>query len=242
MATTTNYGWTTPDDTSLVKDGAAAIRTLGSSVDTTTKALNPSTTLGDIEYRSSTANTNTRLGIGSTGQILTVSGGVPTWATPAGGGGMTELATGSITTTLNLTSISQDYRELVLYVSDFTSGSANSCLFRVNNDSGSNYYQVVTKQVAANAGSVDAANGSTSIDLIANDRAANTNDNHVVVRIPNYTVAAYKLITYSSFVTLDGGTTWGTSQGTIGYKSSTAISQLNLLGNTAGTYTLYGVK
>jgi hypothetical protein len=33
MATTTNYGWTTPDDTSLVKDGASAIRTLGSSID-----------------------------------------------------------------------------------------------------------------------------------------------------------------------------------------------------------------
>jgi hypothetical protein len=79
MATTTNYGWTTPDDTDLVKDGAAAIRTLGSSVDTTTKALNPSTTLGDIEYRSSTANTNTRLPIGTTGQILSVVGGVPSW-------------------------------------------------------------------------------------------------------------------------------------------------------------------
>jgi hypothetical protein len=81
MANTTNYNWETPDDTDLVKDGAAAIRTLGSSVDITTKALNPSTTLGDIEYRSATANTNTRLGIGSTGQVLTVAGGVPTWAT-----------------------------------------------------------------------------------------------------------------------------------------------------------------
>ena len=87
MATTTNYAWETPDDTDLVKDGAAAIRTLGSSIDTTTKALNPSTTLGDIEYRSSTANTNTRLAIGTTGQVLTVSGGVPSWATPAAGGG-----------------------------------------------------------------------------------------------------------------------------------------------------------
>jgi hypothetical protein len=85
MATTTNYGWTTPDDTSLVKDGAAAIRTLGSSVDTTTKALNPSTTLGDIEYRSATANTNTRLAIGTTGQVLAVSGGVPAWTSPVGG-------------------------------------------------------------------------------------------------------------------------------------------------------------
>ena len=84
MATTTNYGWTTPDDTALVKDGASAIRSLGTSVDTTTKNLNPSTTLGDIEYRSSTANTNTRLGIGTTGQVLTVAGGVPSWATPGG--------------------------------------------------------------------------------------------------------------------------------------------------------------
>jgi hypothetical protein len=85
MATTTNYSWTTPDDTSLVKDGAAAIRSLGSSIDTTTKNLNPATTLGDIQYRSSTANTNTRLPIGSTGNVLTVAGGVPTWAAPAAG-------------------------------------------------------------------------------------------------------------------------------------------------------------
>lgn len=98
MATTTNYAWETPDDTDLVKDGAAAIRTLGSSIDTTTKALNPETTLGDISYRSSTANTKTRLGIGSTGQVLTVSGGVPVWATPAGGGKVLQVVQGTSTT------------------------------------------------------------------------------------------------------------------------------------------------
>ena len=81
MATTTNYGWTTPDDTDLVKDGAAAIRTLGSSVDTTTKNLNPETTLGDMSFRSATSNVNTRLPIGSSGQHLTVVAGVPAWAT-----------------------------------------------------------------------------------------------------------------------------------------------------------------
>lgn len=42
------------------------------------------TTTGDIIYASS-ANTPARLGIGSTSQVLTVSGGVPTWATPAAG-------------------------------------------------------------------------------------------------------------------------------------------------------------
>jgi len=104
MATTTNYGWTTPDDTALVKDGASAIRTLGTSVDTTTKALNPSTTLGDIEYRSSTANTNTRLGIGTTGQVLSVSGGVPSWTTPSAGGPANAVAT--VNTTQSTTSSS----------------------------------------------------------------------------------------------------------------------------------------
>jgi hypothetical protein len=84
MATTTpNYGWSVPTSTDLVKDGATAIETLGDSVDATVKALNPSTTLGDIEYRSATANTNTRLAVGTTGQVLTVAAGVPSWATPA---------------------------------------------------------------------------------------------------------------------------------------------------------------
>jgi len=104
MATTTNYGWTTPDDTGLVKDGASAIRTLGTSVDTTTKNLNPSTTLGDIEYRSSTANTNTRLGIGSTGNVLTVAGGVPTWAAPAGGGKVLQVVHANTSSTTTITS------------------------------------------------------------------------------------------------------------------------------------------
>ena len=105
MATTTNYGWTTPDDTALVKDGAAAIRTLGTSVDTTTKNLNPSTTLGDIEYRSSTANTNTRLGIGATGTVLTVAAGVPSWATPASQK-VLQVVNGVITTTTAITATS----------------------------------------------------------------------------------------------------------------------------------------
>ena len=34
MANTTNFGWETPDDTDLVKDGALAIRTLAGAIDT----------------------------------------------------------------------------------------------------------------------------------------------------------------------------------------------------------------
>ena len=85
MANTTNYNWETPDDTDLVKDGAAAIRTLGSSIDTTTKNLNPQTTTGALAYRSATANVNTALPIGTAGQVLRVNSGAtaPEWATTA---------------------------------------------------------------------------------------------------------------------------------------------------------------
>jgi hypothetical protein len=144
MATTTNYSWTTPDDTALVKDGAAAIRTLGSSIDTTTKNLNPSTTLGDIEYRSSTANTNTRLGIGSTGNVLTVAGGVPTWAAPAGGGSNWSLlnAGGTALTgasTITVSGISGKDKIMVL-VSTASSDAGATISLRFNADSGANYY------------------------------------------------------------------------------------------------------
>ena len=44
MATTTNFGWETPDDTDLVKDGALAIRTLGSAIDTSLVDLKGGTT------------------------------------------------------------------------------------------------------------------------------------------------------------------------------------------------------
>ena len=81
MATTTNYSWTTPDDTDLVKDGASAIRTLGSAADTTVKDLNPGTTAGDIDYYTS-STAKARIGIGTAGQILQVNSGAtaPEWA------------------------------------------------------------------------------------------------------------------------------------------------------------------
>ena len=44
MPTTSNFGWTTPADTDLVKDGAAAIRTLGNGIDTSFLDLKGGTT------------------------------------------------------------------------------------------------------------------------------------------------------------------------------------------------------
>ena len=65
--TTTNFGWTVPADTDLVKDGAAAIRTALGGVDTS---------MVDLKG-------------GTTGQILSKTSNTDldfTWATPATGG------------------------------------------------------------------------------------------------------------------------------------------------------------
>ena len=132
MATTTNYSWETPDDTDLVKDGALASRTLGSSIDTTVKNLNPETTLGDIAYRSSTANVKTRLGIGTTGQVLTVSGGVPSWATPAAAGKIGQVINALYDTETSTTSTS--YGDTGLSASITPSATSSKVLIIVSLD------------------------------------------------------------------------------------------------------------
>ena len=54
MATTTNFGWETPDDTDLVKDGAAAIRTALNGVDTSFAELKGGTSGQILSKNSST--------------------------------------------------------------------------------------------------------------------------------------------------------------------------------------------
>jgi hypothetical protein len=129
MPTTTNYGWTTPADTDLVKDGAAAIRTLGSSIDTTVfanaSAGIPKTIVdakGDL-IAGTASDTVSRLAVGTNGQVLTADSAEATgmkWGTIAAGG-MTLLSTTTLSgTTTDITSISGSYKDLIFIVSGET--------------------------------------------------------------------------------------------------------------------------
>ena len=82
---TTNYGFVLPTSTDLVTDLPADFDVALQGVDTRLKALQPGTTLGDLAYSSATANTNTRLALGTAGQVLTVNSGAtaPEWKTSA---------------------------------------------------------------------------------------------------------------------------------------------------------------
>lgn len=148
MATTTNYAWETPDDTDLVKDGAAAIRTLGSSIDSTV-FTNASASIaktiidakGDL-ISATAADTPARLAVGTNGQVLVADSTASTglaWATPTSGG-MTLIASGSLSTnSVVITSLSQAYKDLKIFVKGYQGSEDFNLEFRLNEDSGSNY-------------------------------------------------------------------------------------------------------
>ena len=246
MATTTNYGWTTPDDTALVKDGASAIRTLGTSVDTTTKALNPSTTLGDVEYRSSTANTNTRLGIGTTGQVLTVAGGVPSWATPSSGG-MTLISTTTLTgASVTLSSIPATYNDLFIVVRNFRPASDNQSLkYYFNGDTAANYRTQGGTNYATSGGAGTYA--VTSMDTVVSNDNTTNNGQHIFNIYDYANTTTWK---FAEVITNVSDSTTPTSLNRVlsygAYNQTAAISSITFLaasGNmTAGSVLLYGVK
>jgi hypothetical protein len=95
---TTNYGFVLPSPTDLVTDLPADFDVALQGVDTRLKALQPGTTLGDLAYSSATANTNTRLGIGTNGQVLGVVGGVPAWTSTGASGKLLQLVSAATTT------------------------------------------------------------------------------------------------------------------------------------------------
>lgn len=155
MATTTNFGWETPDDTDLVKDGAAAIRTALGGVDTSFVDLKGGTTgqvlakasNTDLDYSwvavdplvildakgdlitATAADTPARLAVGTNDQVLMADSTAATglkWGTPASGS-MTLLSTTSLSgTTTTISSISGSYKHLYIEIDSYAPQSSGT--------------------------------------------------------------------------------------------------------------------
>jgi hypothetical protein len=236
---TTNYGFVLPTSTDLVTDLPADFDVALQGVDTRLKALQPGTTLGDLAYSSATANTNTRLGIGTSGQVLTVSGGVPAWTT-ASSGSMTELASGSMTgTKVSLNSISSGYRNLVLIIRDFYS-SANAYMgLTVNNTTG----------IYAFTGTTSGDNPMTTTYQNRQVEYLNSQtDNFLIVTYFDYaSTGSYKTAYEQSiYGHLYNANQWNLTTGGDFIRTTSAISSIEMNSTTgsfsAGNYVLYGVK
>lgn len=95
MATTTNFGWETPDDTDLVKDGAAAMRTLGNAIDASLVDLKGGTT-GQILSKASNTDLDYTWITNDVGDITSV--GVTSPITGGGTSGAVTIAIQDATT------------------------------------------------------------------------------------------------------------------------------------------------
>jgi hypothetical protein len=235
MATTTNYGWTTPDDTALVKDGASAIRTLGSSVDTTVKALNPGTTSGDLDYYTA-STTKARIAKGTAGQVFTMNAGAtaPEWQTLTTGG-MTLIATTTLSgTSTVVSSIPQTYNSLVIVGTALT-WSANAHFYINPNSSASNLETVGNYD----GGYVFA----TNLAPLSNGTIASNSSNGFVAEISNYTIANRKpVVFYGNHASGSRASNFG---GACIHGSAITSLQYTTAAGTAtlgGTIYLYGVK
>jgi hypothetical protein len=117
MPTTTNFGWTTPADTDLVKDGASAIRTLGNGIDTSfldlkggttgqvlSKASNTDLDFTWIEQDDSTLAFNAQTG---TTYTLVAADAANKWVTCSNASGITVTVPPSVFSTGNVINLQQ---------------------------------------------------------------------------------------------------------------------------------------
>lgn len=105
-----------------------------------TGMANPMTTTGDTIY-SSPGSTPVRRAIGTTGQVLTVSGGLPVWATPSAAVmNWTQITSTSMSGVQQVvTNVSGYNFYLVQVVGANRSGADNPVGIRINGDTASNY-------------------------------------------------------------------------------------------------------
>jgi hypothetical protein len=283
MANTTNFNWETPDDTDLVKDGALAIRTLGSAIDTSLVDLKGGTTdqvlaknsNTDMDFKwvadatgipatifdakgdliaASAADTAARLAVGANNTILTADSSTATglkWAAPAAAGGMTLLSTTSLSgSSVTVSSISQAYKNLVIYVKDMTFSSGEAELrLRLNGDTASNYITVST-YADERLSPLFATNGlvGTLIRISGLQHRFNSANFFAELQIPDYTNSTTaKIVKIANKFNDQDDSSQGVSMGTAAWsKAPEAINEITVLLSastfSAGSIEIYGVN
>jgi hypothetical protein len=253
MATTTNYSWTTPDDTSLVKDGAAAIRSLGTAIDTTVftnagAAVAKATVDAKGDLIAGTAdNTVARLAVGANDTVLTADSSTATglkWATPAAGAAATTLlSTTTLTgTSVTISSIPQTFKHLLFVFEAVkpTSGGA------VNFDT-AGITSVVHQYQWANSSGVSTNQSNTTNSVFFNISGGASGANNIgMIRIPNYTLTIRKIVTYNTFYvnSTHGDNThqFGQMCDTGGLETAVSSVTITAGSSMSGTVKLFGVN
>jgi hypothetical protein len=209
----------------------------------TTGMTNPMTTTGDTIY-SSSGSTPARLGIGSTGQVLTVAAGIPSWAT-ASSGSMTQLATGSFSgSSVSISSISGSYKHLVLEIYNISFVTSSELRFTFNSKTSLYGYTTLSNGTATGSGTGGVAYGSFGGNV------STYGDNvHAILTIPFYSTSAARQLWTGQIAGVNGSNGAPSASFTTGMANNDAIviTSIQLFPqtgnfNSAGTYVLYGVN
>jgi len=205
---------------------------------------NPLTTTGDTIY-SSSGTTPDRLGIGTTGQVLTVASGLPSWATSTSGG-LTLLSTTTLSgSSVTVSSISGSYTNLRILILSATNSQGSNLSIRLNGDTGSNYSRQLQVMVAGTQAN-ETGTGNTNINLGVIDTSTNASDMaNGMIEIPVYTNALDKVI-FTNTVS-KGGASMYQKNGIAIYDTSSAITSFTIFPGDGGTFSqgtllIYGEK
>jgi hypothetical protein len=258
MATTTNYSWSTPDDTALVKDGAAAIRSLGTAIDTTTynNSLLPIVKTivdakGDI-IAATAADTVSRLAVGANDTVLTADSTAATglkWAAISGGAGNLALITsGSLSgTSLSVSSLST-YTNIYCFFDSvsWSTATGDDLRLRINGVTTSVYRSMGFNQGTGGGASRDDLTLSTSV-LVTRPSNANyfSTTNGYFVKLTNCKNTGFtNFDILSTYVDAAGSTRYNFIANGV-FESSAAVSSISFATASAftfnnGTYRIYG--
>ncbi len=205
------------------------------------------TTTGDMIYASA-ASTPARLGIGSSGQVLTVASGIPSWATPSSGS-ITLISTTNMTSGgggFSITSIPSTYKDLLMIIENYrpSSASNNYLDVRFNQDATANRHKALSSWDTATAQTPNA----TYIQMFADANNATTTFGNIQVVFPDYANTTTAKVFYASGTTNNEttATDFNISFRAGFYNQTSAISSFTFFPEsgsiTSGTLYLYGVK
>lgn len=194
--------------------------------------------------------------LATNGQVWTANGsGSGSYASV--GGGMTEIATGSLAslTSLTISSIPTTYRSLSLWMYDvYGSTTGTAILVRLNNNVFSNnvaFYQDSGATATFVSNSESAGSGAANGQLIYMSGSSNTR-NQWIYDIPNYAVAPSGTIGWHVARCTAISTNPANSNRRVGFSvahvyeeaaiTSIVIEKSGGASVTAGTYILWGIK
>jgi hypothetical protein len=236
-----------PDPTDFVTDLPADFEIFGDAVDTTVDAIDNRVTdlevitaEGDLIVGDASGDP-VALPIGAAGTVLTSDGDTAEWAAAAAGG-MTQIATGSLSgAAVTISSISSSYKDLVLVVQNYSAATSfNGFGFRINNVT-SGYGSTATK-TSGSSNSNQTAQSTIKAGSSAYASPVAASNDVIKLTIPNYSLTSTEKYVLTTFQQV------GEAGTVISHSTVTAvIDQIDIVvlsgGNfDGGTFTLFGVN